>query len=492
MLKLSGIKFDRLHFEKKFDKDGNLLMVSRYDGTSVCINSDSNEVSIDVPITSWMELYYCRTKDSLIISDSLPHGPIDSAPEWISREGLIVNFSNALIGGPFDIAITEQSIQNGWNRLLPGKLTTIQLGASSKKIIVDNLSTRRCDTRGTPRELFFDHIAYLSRVHSENISVEVSGGIDSGLIWTCAHEQKIHSIPLWEEHPYYEFSRENHFRSTLLKSRTHIISAPPFVGIAPFDKIEQIPVHNEPNVNSTSWWQFHNHSKFACQNKSTLLLSGHGGDAIFSHSPYTSTLSSAQSESYNDIGKLLKKSIHKILNDTSEDILKKLNARSIGGKNILWDIRMLSPMWPMMYARNSLLAYESGFLCPDFIYSLKDYWHLFKPTKSSVQKPIAHALFSDLLPNEIWNRPGKVDHAGVIARGMMRNHRIIIFMHKKYSGILESLGFDLKFCTNLIANGMYQKETIRQYSIYASWLIWLAAIGKLRASSILHMEVAAQ
>ncbi len=82
-------------------------------------------------------------------------------------------------------------------------------------------------------------------------------------------------------------------------------------------------------------------------------------------------------------------------------------------------------------------------MTPDFIRAAQYISRKYKGIDGG-QKPIAHYMFSELLPDELWKRKGKLDHQGLSYRGLRYYIADILRLIEIKKNFLDQIGIDIK------------------------------------------------
>jgi hypothetical protein len=385
----------------------------------------------------YLRLFFCYDQDELVIYDHLPS--INRKMRFfdsINPEGVVSFIGSMLSTGPFEIRRTPVSIYNDWYSVPNGQIVTVNVQDGGRP---HNVSHKSYDNIWS--NFSFDALSLSSSIEAvrsaldRNLKIlskvgtvcsEVSGGIDSGIIFSrasCSLGQSfMGSVSC--DYPFFEFSRERHFRSEILG----FVKAPSLYAkwedMLPFAGMNNIPKHDEPSANADCW----NHSHATCRTASevgaAVLLTGHGGDRLFLQSPFTKIHNSKTVYAYlqyiSECSKWFPRSLYKACLAEAEDINTHLNTVTSNGISGYWNGAMFEPGWGARYGTKgtNIVRYVSGYASRDLLRCMAQLWSVAPALNPDIQKPVAHLAFSGDIPASLWNRPSKVNHVGISYRGI--------------------------------------------------------------------------
>jgi hypothetical protein len=396
---------------------------------------------------STFQLYWQNNPETstFVISDHLPHPPCtaEELSRQLDADWLTTFMAHGAASGPIEFSTSPHTIYKAWQKVPPSHLVRLasedgQVTSDSEAF--DNISDPSCLAIGTPAVLqtfiqraLTEHLQQLG--HQRNMAIEVSGGIDSGLVMAAASQaqrqatggQNRTSIPLaiCNRYPYPEFRREALYQQALQTQFGFALSYQQGAHLLPFAGLLQIPPHDEPSVLSTSWGHLSTMHQHCKSEGIHTLLTGHGGDTLFGIPPETPVTGNVRGA----LPTLFSDHCRQTVQTQSEEICDYVNRRphpwTLSGH---WHPAMLdSAFINRVFYRDSAhsLTYTSGLISPDIVNGLHAYWQLSAhPQRSTVfpiQKAVAHAIFKDWLPESVWRRPGKVNHLGLVYRGLFNS-----------------------------------------------------------------------
>lgn len=431
-----------------------------------------------------MSLYFRRTGNSIELRDDLPgFATRDEALDNLSAERLIAFIASGWASGPFEYSDTAQSIHRGWMRIPPGK--GLLLNKKNVDLVsFDNIFSSQSGDALSPRLLAEElrgavdkHLGELSRVGP--LFSEFSGGIDSGIVMARAQRTQGEQFRggLACRFPYHEFQREEKFRLDIVQhigAKTHNINPEDFM---PFLLLDAVPPHDEPTLVATSWSQFRSSAELAAGNGGRMVLTGHGGDTLFRFEPQKQLTASIPTDFMSWFPRRMASDIRDCAFHISEH-LNRLSSQGFGG---LWHPSMFDAGLPARFISNAGIDVRmvSGLLSRDILRAAARLWGNFPPLASGVQKPFAHYVFEDALPQSVWMRPGKVDHLGIVFRSVRNARSTLAGLIDRNSPVLELLGVRTKDFRNFFDAAIHGRDAGNPiFSQLISVLIWLDQHGK--------------
>ena len=452
-----------------------------FDFALIVNQHQQSEVNLLVGPRSTFPLYWQAEEDSgvLTITDHLPHSESSTQAlrDQLDASWLKTFLAHCIASGPMEFSPSPRTIYKAWQRVPAShwaQLDTVSVSRPKSRTpklrAFDNISSPHCLTYARPEELqefiraaLIAHLQQLwcaptSRADSKgNLAVELSGGIDSGLVMAAAIEARIRAaqaigegqtaslpIGICNRYPYPEFRREALYQQAIQRKYNFELNYQEGAQLLPFAGLNSLPVHDEPSVLTTSWGHLitmHQH----CHDRGVkTLLTGHGGDTLFEVPPSTPILT----HSRGDLPALFSHACRAEVREQGHEIREFLNQQSAPWQlSKYWHPTLLdSPFINRVFLRHNThaLTYTSGLICPDVVNGLHAYWQLSHRTpRTSVrvtQKPVAYELFKDLLPDPVWRRPGKVNHLGLAYRGLFNSRRdlsILIPYLELFAPLLE-------------------------------------------------------
>lgn len=432
---------------KPFGFDFSILLVS------------AEHINLIVGARSTLQLYWTVIQDSgkIYVTDHLPHVQLEQAAlrDSLDVAWLHTFMSHGLASGPMEFTPSTRTIYRDWQRVPASHRVTLSASARPEFqacTAFDNISDEKCLGLPGPghvadfvRQSFSQHLAELGNERS--LAIEFSGGIDSGLIISqaCQGLQK-KPLAICNSYPYPEFRREIIYQESIRKQYGFQVDFKQGHEILPFAKLLAVSAHDEPSVLTTSWGHLSSmHAHCQRENISTLLT-GHGGDTLFEISPERHIEESV----HGHLPELFGSACRKAIGQQASAIRDFLNQKpQIWVLARHWHPTMLDSAFINRVFHNHpghRLSYTSGLISPDLVNGLHAYWILSnRPPRSSVrpiQKPVAHEIFGDLLPENVWRRPGKVNHLGLSYRGLSQSQQAIFVLEKNLSLFAPLLEFD--------------------------------------------------
>lgn len=441
----------------------------------------TNQVIIIIGPSSSNFIYYQIDNNTLTIRDYLPRIEFDrSTNDYYDIEGANSLLASVLLSGAFDLKFQDKTIHKKWKRFVP--CARHSLNANGNIIcqlfqLNENLFSGNSlynEAIENAREALFNSLRKFTK-KNETVAVEVSGGIDSGIIFSALKKNnKIKVIPVFYDYQYYEFARERAYREMLLE----------YVGAEeynserlckiPYDDFHLVPYHDEPSVNSPSWRQFLQLTTLSLNHGSKILFSGHGGDRLFLDNPFEpdKLLSSAVFNLKSKYSVFMDPSRIDAIESLVVQGYKYLKTTSYSNVNAEWSPVLFDPVWPSRFANIGLDVYRSGLTQHMFVKCLQELWG-FSGRFSQDNKAIARLVFDDLLPRETWLRSGKVNHVGLVARGLIKNKDFLHSLILNGSALIEFMGFDKKKVYsgfNALFQGKLHDSNVMSYIF--SFLLW--------------------
>jgi hypothetical protein len=421
----------------------------------------------------YLRLFFRFDQYEMVIYDHLPSTKDKSHFfDLVNPEGVVPFIGSILSTGVFEIRRTPVSIYKGWHCVPNGQIVAVDIQEGGRAANIshkayDNIwNNFSCDTLSLSssieavRSALDRNLKAISKIGG--VCSEVSGGIDSGIIFSRA---SCSLGPLFMgsvscDYPFFEFSRERHFRNELID----FVKAPSLYtkweDMLPFAAKDKIPKHDEPSANADCW----SHSNATCRTASevgaAVLLTGHGGDRLFLQSPFTKIHTSETIYAYLQYvyqhSKWFPRSLYEACLAEAEDINTHLNTITSNGISGYWNGAMFEPGWAARYGTKgtSIVRYVSGYVSRDMLRCMAQLWSVAPPLNSDIQKPIAHLAFSGDIPASLWNRPSKVNHVGISYRGIRASANDLRNVFMMCSPALEVLGISKREFGNVLETAL--------------------------------------
>lgn len=447
----------------------------------VVFDTRSGRLFMATGASSYIKLYFKKSKSGLEISDCLPKIDSIADAENLLHIGQLVNFlAGAWVSGPFEFRYENECIRKDWLCVPSGHFVILDPLISTfrakpfdnifNKLLHGEISER--EAASNLRESVDLHIKNIGKLGP--VAAEFSGGIDSGIV--LARSSKLLGSNfkggLTSNYPFFEFSREQIFRDKILNHVDSVSSDINHEEMLPFSRISDVPMHDEPSVGSTSWGQFSAAIRSANRLGARVLMTGHGGDTIFLIPP-SSKIDILQSRTIPDwVSKKLKGQLTEVA-ESAVDYINKIVQPGFGG---LWHPSMFEPGYLPRYASSEFpyVRYTSGLISRDSLRAAATLWFKNPKIDKYIQKPFGYLVFGGDLPKEIWTRPGKVNHLANIYRGSKLASESILNLTLRYSRIFElvdvSPGKFIAFTKGVIEG---RDSGNQMFSQFLSVLIWL-------------------
>lgn len=270
----------------------------------------------------------------------------------------------------------------------------------------------------------------------KRVGVELSGGIDSGIIASLMKSMEIDVFGISARYNFSEFKRENYFRELLSKyiscSSVELNNVP-----LPFQPYPVDYWQDTPSLRSSSLYQSNYILDRAYENGAELLFTGHGGDRLFLSPPRKLNNNFSFSKTPSWFSKHAQQKYH--------DKLFELN---IEHDYDSWNEQLFESFWLRINSFTSNIRRESIFSDIDIIDNMRLLWQSAvnegRLEDCYINKPIANILFSHYLPHELWTRPGKLDHSGLTFRGAFNYGGRYLNLFNQYSDFFDYSLFDYK------------------------------------------------
>ncbi len=430
-----------------------------------------------------------RLYDRLVSAiDSVP------SPDDVSNERLVDFFANAASVGPFDLASGNSATLRSYQTIRRGCYRAWREGQAVEEFCAIHQEPQRTEIRELPRQDAIQSVRDAVDQHLERVcaspvaAVEVSGGIDSGIVFArlIATRGLDRVVPISMEYPYPEFSRESRFRAGLLAM--HRARSLPLAGneLLPFANLEELPAHDEPAALLSAWNQSRLANRAAHEHGAAVLFTGQGGDRLFATLPDGIAPALPRIELPAWMSTTLQQAIRSRATAWRAEYL---NA------NALCDppLSALESPWMNRYARASPeQEYCSGLVSRAVVRALQAVrGHYTGAREWRCQKPLAHAIFGEALPDNVWTREGKVNHLGLIYRGARLNRECINDHVRAGAAALEPSGVERRGLLKAVeglTSGVRSAEPMTNAAI--SICVWFAKLRRAAGARVERSPVA--
>lgn len=441
------------HCERLFDLDGanchDVGSKLAFLGFSFCVlisDARRKKVLIANGANSLLRLYFRTDQKRLRIADRLPPpGSLSELLDVVNRQELVRFLACAWSSGPFEVSFTSESIRRDWQRLPNSHYMVFDAYSTAAPArpfdnIFNALDAGGLSPAGAVETLRHALDEHLRRLASTGkLAAEFSGGIDSGIVYARSSALLGHDFigGVTAEYPFPEFRREKPFRDAIVASAGGSVHLADPARMLPFQRLKQVPCHDEPSVGSTSWGQFAEAVNVARRAGAGVLLNGHGGDLAFLVPP-TAPLRHA---GLGEVPDWIPQRLAMEVAGAAEDAIDRMNG-FIPGLSGYWHPGMFEAGYLGRYANaeSPSVRYTSGLVSRDVARAALQLWMLEPERARHVQKPIAHAAFGRDLPLDVWQRPGKVNHIGNVFRGAKAAAGDIRDLVRDYAEVLGVAG----------------------------------------------------
>jgi len=434
----------------------------------------------------FIRLYFQITDRTILVCDHLPgYRSLEEAVNSLDMDALVSHWGNSLAAGSFEVHRSLQSINKNWYTVPNGHTVSIRVEPSGpfqapkSASPFDNLWNGFSPSTESPTVKAEKALVCLRRsierlTVAGNLCSEISGGIDSGIIASLANrhlsERFIGGVS--SEYPFFEFEREKRFRADLYR---HIDTRKIVVDwdvSMPFVRSHQVPAHDEPTIDATNWSIFDASCKSARDNGAAVLLTGNGGDRLFRQNPYSGRDLTITDERRPE---WFPNRLYDECIDEAKSVHRHLYAATSSGIVGEWNGAMFEAGLTRYFGALGAhpILYRSGYLDRSFIRAIADLWSGYPHRPQTMQKPLAHMIFSKYLPDSVWYRPGKVNHVGITYRGMRAARETLIGMANDGKALFDAIGIPYKaFLTALSDAGAGRDCANTFITLVASLLMW--------------------
>jgi hypothetical protein len=357
----------------------------------------------------------------------------------------------------------------------------IEIGSRGSRIF-SNLATNpsHLDSSHSVGDLVACLTSSLSRrikeiTRFERFGSECSGGIDSGVVSALCNEHAEFIGATCASFPYFEFRAEKGFVHAISEHAGFNVFYPApenYVYWSMLRAPERIPL--EPSHLLSSVGQcFGSFEGFSANGLAPkAIITGHGGDLFFSMGEIEVECRPEEARKLIDTDSETLLYWRLLINDFRSEqayLTSSLDYDNPWMSNVLFGA--------------TGATYESLFSDPESIVLvslLKQ--KLFKwRFDRSVQKPVAHLIFSHLLPDRVWRRRWKVSHSGLMYRAFMRNGEMIWQMYKSLRLELVEIGFrDTAFSEALRGAIRGKNAADSELILMATFVVWLWRVRNVK------------
>lgn len=427
--------------------------------------------------------YVHRSADTISLYDKLVTG-LTSAPTAgdVVYDRLVDFFANAASVGPFDLASDDAAIVRPFTMVRRGDYRIWHDADFTAVHAIEPDAVAKCDSLADATLRVRAAIdRHLARVAAQPLAaVEVSGGIDSGIVLArlAALKGPNSVIAISAQYDYPEFAREAQYRRCVLDaigSRSITLSGPELL---PFANLEGIPLHDEPAALVSSWNQTRLLNAAAAEEGAAAVFTGHGGDRCFARRMSPDDVVLPQIETPHWMSETLRQAVIDVAQRWRTEYLSPAAFDTLPAK-------VLEPAWMYRYARaREDVEYCSGLLSRESIaaFSAARRFHDDVPSMLG-QKPLARAIYPDALPESVWMREGKVNHVGLVYRGAYLHRDTINDFVRAGAGVLERAGVELKTFfagVDQMTRGVRAAAPMTNAAI--SLAVWFAKLRQLQAN----------
>lgn len=392
-------------------------------------------------------LYFRNDSGNLRIRDSLPCIDPDERLNYIDQNGFADFIARTVVTGPYEWSNHSVTFDRRWRIVPPGKRLKISAdGNESGSETIDHLFQGIRDTtlqlaQGIENLRGSIDLHLISLARRGLVASEFSGGIDSSLVRArcIARIGTRYQGGITCKFPYAEFAREGEMQRAVLKHNPGPITTIDYRSFLPFAELARVPWHSSPNLASTAWGTFSSGAWAAQRIGAQFLLSGHGGDTLFRIHPEKKV----EYQLPPDISRWLPPALYQEVSDRAEHIAMDLNApgadEGFGG---IWHPGLFDAYQPAALLRSGVpgIHYVSGLVSRDVLRAAAQLWLLDPPRNEQMQKAFANSVFGDDLPDSLWQRPGKVDHLGIVYRGAIAAREEIMEIVGQSKELFDALG----------------------------------------------------
>ena len=450
------------------------------DFTLALLDLEAGGASFAAGHRSSKQWFWQLAGNTLQLRDSLPRP--ESRADALARldERRLHSFiASGWATGPFEYSDSPHSIDRDWMRIPSGM--HMQLGARGRDISLaafDNIFSdldevgTAVDAAQALRDAVTDHLTRLAGTGP--LCSEFSGGIDSGIaIVSARRELPDHFIAgLACQYPYSEFQREALYRDAIATHAGIDTRALAPEGFLPFSSLDTVPPHDEPTLVSTSWCQFQSSTRTAASLGARVVLTGHGGDTLFRFGPDMPL----SAHIHADAATWFPRELANHIGEQAHHIAAHLNGVSAQAMGGWWHPAMFDPGLPARFVASAGIDVNlvSGLVSRDTLRAAARLWRTCPVLATNVQKPFAHHVFGDLLPDLVWARAGKVDHLGTVYRGVRQAGPALARLIDDNAACLAGLGVTASALHRFLRGAVRGEDSGNPvFSQLLAILIWL-------------------
>lgn len=412
----------------------------------VAVESLSGIITMAAGYNNLYPLYFCHDADGVLIRDALPCTSPDERLQELDQSGFADFVARAVVAGPYELSTHTLTFDRRWRTVPPGQRLAISADGRTLRCEVADHVFEGVHDAIPPLAQAVDQLReaidlrVISLAQRGPVASEFSGGIDSSIVRArcLARIGSLYKGGVTCRLPYLEFARESEMQDAVLMHAPGPVTTVDHRSFLPFAELSEVPWHASPTLASTAWGTFASVARAARQVGAHVLLSGHGGDTLFRWHP-------EQKMQYvlpADVARWLPPSLCREVTARAHDIATGLNAGPGEGFGGLWHPGLFDPCQPTALLRSGVpgVHYVSGLISRDVLRAAARLWLAAPPRDEQVQKAFACSVFRSDLPDALWQRPGKVDHLGIVYRGAIAARQDILRVADRSKDLLEALG----------------------------------------------------
>jgi asparagine synthetase B (glutamine-hydrolysing) len=364
-----------------------------------------------------------------------------STPVPIHPEHFSDFLANNLLPAPIDCNHTVQAAAAGWLRVPRAAVLTVDMqGAIVRR---DNFALPSLPgLDAVPTEVLEDRLRDAVDEHLTDVvgadpaTCEVSGGIDSGIVAARARrllgERLLAGISLIS--PYPELRREADFIEAVAQSCALPLRAVDLSESLPFRNLDQVPMHDEPNLTAIPWCLLEESLKASRHYGACVHLHGIGGDQMFLDPPGSFSALETCRRSFLFLEAHARRKVVRSVAAVRRHYFGR-SGPSYFDRGLLiydgWTDRYLAPRMG--------LRYEPG-LVSWKILRLAEALRRRAGYPQDIAKPLPRVVFAADLPESVRIRRGKVGFDGVYQRGLRLHLGDVVALVERSASHLESYG----------------------------------------------------
>jgi hypothetical protein len=420
---------------------------------------------------------YVRPTPGRIALDTtlLPH--LD--PENLD-EGYFAHFlANAMLPAPFDVNHATGTPVPGWHRAPRAAVLSVDLASGRVTRRDTALPQARGPETATPedraqrlRDAVDAHLGH--SVDGEPFACEVSGGIDSGIVFArsaalpgAALRGGVAFSP-----PFPELRFEPDYVAQVAARVGVAVHAIDRSFHLPFARLRDVPAHDEPNLTVTSWALLAIKLAAARDLGARVLLHGIGGDQIFTQAPGARRCCLARID-----GKIARLPLRLRLAAIRRRVTAEVNGPT--GDRFARRGTLLYDGWVDRYVAPRLgMRYEPGLLGLQVLQAARALQPVV-PGRGHVPKPVPRFAFARDLPAPVLARRGKVGFDGVFQRGLRRHLGEVAGLIEERNTALARLGVRPQGVLGQLerAASIGWETDLSPAMAILAWCVWLNALA---------------